>query len=113
MNFFIVTQNENSKYGSEGCERYHFPTRIPNGKKIAVGDVLMFSMSKSDARKNGDEDIKNIRYSSNPKHWSFYSKNNKEQARKQHAEWFVGLEEFLSFDEIGGDPRNNISKCYV
>ena len=109
MNFFLVNQNHDSRYEDEVGKRYHYPTRIPNGKKIAVNDILIFSMSKSDARKNGDEN-KRISGIAQIENIDLFTQNNKEQAIATY-EWFVGFEEFLTFDEIGGDPRNNIQNA--
>ena len=93
MNFFIVNQNQESAYEDEVGKRYHYPRSIPNGKKIAVGDVLIFNMSKSDARKKGDEN-KRISGIAKIENIDLFIQNRKEHAIATY-EWFVGFEDFL------------------
>ena len=109
MNFFIVNQNQDSKYEDKFGERYHYPTKIPNGKQIAVGDILIFNMSKSDAKKHGDEN-KRISSIAQIKNIDLFRHNNKEYAIATY-EWFTKFKKLLTFDDIGGDPRNNIQNA--
>lgn len=106
INFFLVNQNPNSVYNDVEFELYEYPTIIPNGKQIKKGDFLLFNLSKKEANKNGNinqrifgiaeiEKIKN------------YINNNKEYAVATYC-WKMKFSEPLTYDEIGGDPRNNI-----
>jgi len=45
MNIFLVSQNPDSKYNDVEGQHYDYPTSIPNGKQIKVGDCLIFVLS--------------------------------------------------------------------
>ncbi len=50
MNIFIVNQNPDSKYNDVEGQYYNYPTSIPNGKQVKVGDYLIFSLSSLSAK---------------------------------------------------------------
>ena len=102
---FIVNQNPKSKYDDmEGVE-YEYPTKIPNGKNIKQGDILIFNLSKKVAvsLKLGDATISGIaRVNSVTK----LQKNGKQMAKATYS-WYKKFNQNISFEEIGGDIRNN------
>ena len=51
MNIFIVNQNPESNYNDSEGEFYNYPTSIPNGKQVGVGDLLLFLLSSKSALK--------------------------------------------------------------
>ncbi len=102
---FIVNQNPKSKYDdTEGLE-YEFPTRIPNGKNIKKGDILIFNLSKKVAvsLKLGNATISGIARINNV---TTFQKNGKQMAKAYYS-WYRKFNQNVSFEEIGGDIRNN------
>lgn len=105
LNIFIVNQNEQSKYNDiEGIE-YEFPTKIPNGKTIKEGDLLIFNFSKKEAIRlnlnnatiSGIARVDKIIY---------FRKNEVNMARATYS-WYKKFVKNISFELIGGDLRNN------
>jgi hypothetical protein len=107
MNIYIVNQNPDSKYNDEIGKRYDYPTSIPNGKQIKVGDLLIFNLSSKSSKKLN---LGNKRIIGIGKIDSiiFYKSETKEMAIASY-EWYKKFEQPLSFDDIGGDPRSNIN----
>jgi len=102
---FIVNQNPKSKYDDKEGMEYEYPTNIPNGKNIKKGDILIFNLSKKVAitLKLGDATISGIaRVNSVTK----FQKNEKQMAKASYS-WFKKFNQNISFEEIGGDIRNN------
>ncbi len=106
MNIFIVNQNPESNYNDSEGEFYNYPTSIPNGKQVAVGDLLLFLLSSKSASKmnlgefriTGISKIDNITY---------YNQFEKPMAIASY-EWYKKFKSPLSFEQIGGEPRINI-----
>jgi hypothetical protein len=106
MNIFIINQNPDSIYNDSDGEFYNYPTSIPNGKQIQVGDLFLFLLSTKHAAKlklgefriTGIAKIDNI---------TIYNDHEKQMAIASY-EWFKKLNSPLSFEQIGGDPRINI-----
>ena len=105
MNMFIVNQNPESGYNDQEGLRYEYPTSIPNGKQIKFGDLLLFNYSKKQAIREGLKD-KRIYGLSLIDDISKYNNNNQEYAIATYS-WYKPLVNNLSFNDIGGDPRNN------
>ena len=107
MDIFIVNQNPDSKYNDEVGKRYDYPTSIANGKQIKVGDTLIFNLSSKSSKKLN---LGNKRIIGIAKIDSIiiYDTEKKEMAIASY-EWYKKFEQPLSFEEIGGDPRSNIS----
>jgi hypothetical protein len=107
MDIFIVNQNPDSKYNDEVGKRYDYPTSIANGKQIKVGDILIFNLSSKSSKKLN---LGNKRIIGIAKIDSIiiYDTEKKEMAIASY-EWYKKFEQPLSFEEIGGDPRSNIS----
>ena len=102
---FIVNQNPKSKYDDmEGVE-YEYPTNIPNGKNIKKGDILIFNLSKKVALslKLGDATISGIARVNSVTN---FQKNEKQMAKATYS-WYKKFTQNISFEEIGGDIRNN------
>ena len=47
MNIFIVNQNPDSFYNDVEGEHYDYPSVIPNGRQIKVGDYLILIYLRS------------------------------------------------------------------
>jgi len=107
MNIFIVIQDPDSKYNDEVGMRYDYPTSIANGKQIKIGDLLIFILSSKSAKKLklGDKRITGI---SRIDSITLYNSQTKEMAIASY-EWYKQFEQPLSFEDLGGDPRSNIS----
>jgi hypothetical protein len=101
MTVFLVLQKPFSKYSDVRGHGYEYPTSIPNGRNIEEGDYLVCCLTKKNAtdgqRVFGVGRIGFIRH---------YEKDGREHA---FAEYVVyrELTPPLTFEEIGGDPRNN------
>ena len=106
MNIFIISQNPDSKYNDVEGQHYDYPTSIPNGKQIKVGDILLFALSSKAAMKLkfGEGRITGIAQIDNI---TIYNQVGKQMALASY-EWFKMFETPLSFEQIGGDPRMNI-----
>lgn len=107
MDIFVVNQNPDSKYNDEVGKRYDYPTSIPNGKQIKIGDILIFNLSSKSSKKLklGNKRITGIGKIDSI---TFYNSETKEMAIASY-EWYKQFQNPLSFDDIGGDPRSNIS----
>ncbi len=107
MDIFIVNQNPDSKYNDEEGKRYDYPTSIANGKQIKIGDILIFNLSSKSSKK---QNLGNKRIIGIAKIDSIikYDTGTKEMSIASY-EWYKKFEQPLSFEEIGGDPRTNIS----
>ena len=106
MNIFLVSQNPDSKYNDVEGQHYDYPTSIPNGKQIKVGDCLIFVISSKSAQQLnlGDNRITGIAKIDNI---TLYNHEDKQMAIASY-EWFKMFETPLSFEQIGGDLRMNI-----
>ena len=106
MNIYLVSQNPNSIYNDSAGEHYDYPTSIPNGKQIKVGDILLFALSSKAAMKLkfGEGRITGIAQIDNI---TIYNQVGKQMALASY-EWFKMFETPLSFEQIGGDPRKNM-----
>jgi hypothetical protein len=106
MNIYLVSQNPDSNYNDSAGEHYDYPTSIPNGKQIKVGDLLLFALSSKAALKLkfGEGRITGIAKIDDI---TIYSQDGKQMALASY-EWFKVFETPLSFEQIGGDPRTNI-----
>jgi len=105
MNIFLVSQNPDSKYNDVEGQHYDYPTSIPNGKQIKVGDCLIFVISSKSAQQLnlGDNRITGIAKIDNI---TLYNHEDKQMALASY-EWFKKFSTPLSFINIGGDPRTN------
>ena len=105
MNIFLVSQNPDSKYNDVEGKRYDYPTSIPNGQQIKVGDCLIFVISSKSAQQLnlGDNRITGIAKIDNI---TLYNHEDKQMALASY-EWFKKFSTPLSFINIGGDPRTN------
>jgi len=107
MDIFVVNQNPDSKYNDEVGKRYDYPTSIPNGKQIKIGDILIFNLSSKSSKKLklGDKRITGIGKIDSI---IIYNSETKEMAIASY-EWYKQFQNPLSFEDIGGDPRSNIN----
>jgi hypothetical protein len=109
MNIFLVSQNPESKYNDVEGKHYDYPTGIPNGKQIKVGDCLIFILSSKSAQQlnlakkriTGIAKIDNI---------TIYNNENKQMALASY-DWYKKFKVPLSFEDLGGDPRTNINNA--
>ena len=106
MNIYLVSQNPDSNYNDSEGKHYDYPTSIPNGKQLKVGDLLLFALSSKSAVKQnfGNQRITGIAKIDNI---TLYNQVNKQMAIASY-EWFKKFESPLSFEDIGGDSRLNI-----
>ena len=106
MNIYLVSQNPDSNYNDSEGKHYDYPTSIPNGKQLKVGDLLLFALSSKSAVKQnfGENRITGIAKIDNI---TLYSQVDKQMAIASY-EWFKKFKSPLSFEQIGGDPRMNI-----
>jgi hypothetical protein len=102
---FIVNQNPKSKYDDKEGMEYEYPTKIPNGKNIKKGDILIFNLSKKVAvsLKYGDATISGIARVNSVTN---FQKNGIQMAKASYL-WYKKFDRNISFHEIGGDIRNN------
>ena len=105
QDLFIDNQNPKSKYDDKEGMEYEYPTSIPNGKNIKKGDILIFNLSKKVAisLKLGNATISGI---ARVKDVTQFQKNRKRMAIASYL-WYKKFNQNISFEEIGGDLRNN------
>ena len=105
QDIFIVNQNPSSKYEDKEGLEYEYPTSIPNGKNIKKGDILIFNLSKKVAvsLKFGNATLSGI---ARVKNVTIFQKNKRQMAKVSYL-WYKKFNRNISFDEIGGDIRNN------
>ena len=101
MSVFIVLQKPGSIYNDEEGVGYEYPTSIANGRQIEEGDYLVCCLTKKTSEEGrrvfGVGRVEFIRY---------YSKDGREYAFAEYR-MYREISPPLTFDEIGGDPRNN------
>ena len=102
---FIVNQNPKSKYDDKEGLEYEYPLSIPNGRNIKKGDILVFNISKKIAvsLKLGNATLSGI---ARVKSVIEFDKDGRKMAKATYL-WYRKFEKHISFDEIGGDVRNN------
>ena len=107
MNIFIVSQNPDSKYNDVEGQHYDYPTSIPNGMQIKIGDYLIFGISAKAAKKLnlGNNRIMGIAKIDNI---TIYNQASKQMALASY-EWYRQFKYPISFNDIGGDPRTNVN----
>lgn len=96
---WLVLQKRDSDYADSECKHYEYPTRIPNGQRITIGDSIICSLSKSDSV--DDQRIFGIGTVG-----TIVESNSKGHVRAVYSDYRL-LEPMLGFDEVGGDPRSN------
>lgn len=98
MASWIVLQKQYSEYEDEEGISYKYPLSIPNGRQIKPGDYLICTLTSREAvnkkRIFGIGRVSDIEESGNGRATASYG-------------WYKEFEEPYTFDEIGGDPRNN------
>lgn len=98
MASWIVLQKQESDYSDEEGICYNYPLSIPNGRRISAGDYLICSMTSKEAKDGrrifGIGRISEIEHDGKGHATAYYG-------------WYREFDEPHSFDEIGGDPRNN------
>lgn len=105
MNFYIANQNPDSIYNDMEGKHYEYPTGIPNGKQLKVGDYLLFNLNKKstvklslgDRRLTGIAKIDDIQIFNTDKEMALAS-----------YEWYKEFTPPLTYEQIGGDVRSNI-----
>jgi hypothetical protein len=109
MNIFIVNQNPDSTYNDQEGKHYDYPTSIPCGRQINIGDYLLFNLSKKWAKKLnlGDKRLTGI---AKIDEITIYNQNDKEMALASY-EWFKEFNTPLTFEQIGGEMRSNINNA--
>ena len=109
MSIFIINQNPDSKYNDEEGKQYDYPTSIPNGKQVKIGDYFIFNLSAKSAKKQklGDKRLTGIAKIDDI---TLYNQEGKKMALASY-EWYKKFSIHLSFKDIGGDPRTNINNA--
>lgn len=97
---WLVLQSQESKYADEEGQHYEYPPRIPNGRRVSVGDTLICCLSKSDASDAGRifgigtvGEIVQV---------------DDDRVRATYSE-YQEVDPLVSFEQVGGDPRQNRS----
>ncbi|MGH2594715.1 MAG: DUF262 domain-containing protein [Actinomycetota bacterium] len=94
---WFVQQNPDSRYNDREGELYDYPNSIPNGQQIGPGHILICYRAKrvavGDGRIFGIGQVERI-LPDGDRLLAVYGR-------------YVQLDPLRSFDEIGGDPRNN------
>ncbi|MFD3393393.1 hypothetical protein U0R10_02050 [Aquirufa sp. OSTEICH-129V] len=109
MNIFIVNQNPDSTYNDQEGKHYDYPTSIPNGKQIKVGDLLIFNLNKKTTIKLNLGDCRLIGIAKIDNITIYKSPNNKEMSLASY-EWYREFKTPLTFEQLGGkDLRTNIN----
>ena len=105
QDIFIVNQNPVSKYDDKEGLEYEYPTKIPNGKNIKKGDLLIFNMSKKVAAnlKLADATISGI---ARVNQVTEFIINDQKMAKASYL-WYKKFNNNIPFKIIGGDLRNN------
>jgi hypothetical protein len=102
MPAWMVLQNPDSNYDDVEAVCYEYPRKIPNGTRISEGDYLICTLSKKKSKDGkrimGMGWINHIREST----------VDGKVMRKAFYGWYYEFPEPLTFEFIGGDPRNNI-----
>lgn len=97
MTSWVVLQKPISIYDDEEGVAYHYPLRIPNGRQIKEGDYLICTLtskeSKDGQRIFGIGRVEEIEI-------------NGEEAKAYYG-WYREFDQPFTFEQIGGDPRNN------
>ena len=96
---WVLLQNDDSKYGDAEGRHYEYPSSIPNAKRIAVGDAVVFSRSKAAAKGAGSIFGVGVIAEIEPS-------DSDGRARAVFSD-YVSIEPPLFYDEVGGDPRPN------
>ena len=109
MNFYIVNQNPDSNYNDLEGKHYDYPTSIPCGRQIKVGDYLLFNLSKKWAKKLnlGEKRLTGIAKIDDI---TIYFQDDKEMALASY-EWYKEFNVPLTFEQIGGEIRSNINNA--
>ena len=97
---WLVLQSQGSKYADEQGHHYEYPPRIPNGRRVSLGDTLICCLSKSDAADEGR--IFGIGTVGE------IVEDEGDRVRATYSE-YQGFDPLLSFEQVGGDPRRNAS----
>ncbi|MEZ5257867.1 MAG: hypothetical protein R2705_13510 [Ilumatobacteraceae bacterium] len=99
---WLVLQRHDSKYADEEGQHYEYPPRIPNGRRVSVGDTIVCCLSKKDAVDDGRifgigtvGEIVEV---------------DDDRVRAVYAD-YVTIEPLLSFEQVGGDPRPNANNA--
>ncbi len=95
---WLVIQKADSTYDDVAGHHYEYPGSIPNGRQVAVGDMLVLSTSQAEAddgrRIFGVGEIATI--------------TERPDGRLQaHYATYERIEPRVRFDDVGGDPRSN------
>ena len=108
MNIFIVNQNPESSYNDEVGKHYDYPTSIPNGKQIKIGDLLIFNLNYKTTRKLNLGNCRLLGIAKIDEITNYLSETNKEMALASY-EWYKEFKTPLSFEQLGGEElRTNI-----
>ena len=95
---WIVLQSGDAAYRDIEGRAYHFPLGIPNGRRIAPGDVIVVARTAKMADSDGGRLIGvGLVDRVEPEG---------EEATAWYG-WYQALTPPVSFAEVGGDPRNN------
>ena len=101
MATWIVLQKPRSGYSDEPGISYEYPRSIPNGQQIKANDILIVA---EPVKVTGDRNqiigwgvVDNV---------ITYTRNGKDMANAVYSAYHE-LSPRLSFDAVGGDPRNN------
>lgn len=98
MATWLVLQKQESEYSDEEGICYNYPLSIPNGRQIQPGDYLICSLTSKEAEEGkrifGIGRIDDIEEGEDKKATAFYG-------------WYREFDEPHTFEDIGGDPRNN------
>lgn len=101
MSVFIVLQKPKSKYDDAEGICYEYPLSIPNGRQIQVGDYLVCSLTKKTSK-----DGRRIFGFGRVELIHHYEKDEREYASAEYG-FYRTFDTFLTFEQLGGDPRNN------
>lgn len=97
---WLVIQALDSRYRDVEGREYHYPTNIPQGRRLAPGDVMVVARPTRDApdgrRVVGIGRIGQIQQEGASERRAVYDR-------------YVVLDPPVSFEDIGGDPRKNRS----
>ena len=95
---WIVLQKPISNYSDKEGVCYNYPTRIPNGRRINTGDYLVCSLTKKTSKDGrrlfGIGRVESVTIDKKNRATAFYG-------------WYKEFDTPFTFEEIGGDPRNN------
>lgn len=103
QNVYFVFQKPESAYHDLPFERYDYPVSIPNGRKLKIGDLVIFDLTSKGAQKvNGNKEKRITGFGVIGDIFDYQSDND-EHRRIATYSWHYKFPKAMSFNDFGGD----------